>query len=103
MPEPITAIVLAKLGEHILTFFTERGDDLVADRLAGWLTTPTAQKAAERTASQFPQYEALGHQLAEWVRRPAVASTLISYRASSERGPGTLRPLKQELDASGFD
>jgi len=104
MPEPVTtAIVLAKLGEHILTFFTERGDDLVADRLAEWLKTPTAQKAAQRTASQFPQYEDLGHQLADWLRRQTVASTLIAYRASSKRGPETLNPLRQELEACGFD
>jgi tetratricopeptide (TPR) repeat protein len=104
MPEPITiAIILAKLGEHILTFFTERGEDLAADRLADLLKTPTAQKAIERTVSQFRQYEALGHQLTEWVHRQAVALTLISYRASSERRPESLVPLRQELEACGFD
>jgi len=104
MPEPITtAIILAKLGEHVLRFVSERGEDLAADRLSDLLKTPTAQKAIERTASQFRQYEALGHQLAEWVHRPAVASTLISYRASNERRSETLVPLRQELEACGFD
>lgn len=94
--------MLAKLGEHVVSFVVQRGEDFAADRLADWWKQPAVARAVARTAGKFGEYDALSSQLGTWVRRPAVAGILAKFHQTAERQAEALAPLQQEFKDCGF-